>query len=101
MKKLLILCFAISAVSLLMNFAPAQAAAERQPIGVTAKHAEQIDLSARRYRRPVYRHHRRYVRPYYYAPYGFYRPRYYYPYYPYGYYPYYYRRPGFYFGFGF
>lgn len=99
MKTLLSLSFVVAAFSLFVSFAPTHAA-ERHPAGVAARHAEQIDLSARRYRRHVYRYPRRYVRPYYYAPY--YAPRYYYPYYyPYGYYPYYYRRPGFYFGFGF
>ncbi|HXX26690.1 MAG TPA: hypothetical protein VEJ40_08540 [Pseudolabrys sp.] len=109
MKKLLILCAAISTLVLFAATAPADAAS-RQADG--AKNGQTTELSAYRYRhyyrghygyyhrhyyyRPYYRHY--YYRPYYYYPYSYYYgPRYYYPY---GYYPYYYRRPGIYFGFG-
>ena len=111
MKKLLILCAAISTSVLFAATAPADAAS-RQADG--AKNGQTTELSAYRYRhyyhyrghygyyhrhyyyRPYYRHY--YYRPYYYYPYSYYYgPRYYYPY---GYYPYYYRRPGIYFGFG-
>jgi len=103
MRKYLVLSLAATALALFAIFAPADAAVRKH--GVTATQSEQLDFSARRYRR-VYRYHRRYyyyyARPYYYYPYAYYGPRYYYPYYPYGYYPYYYyRRPGFYFGFAF